>query len=209
MFRRNDPARELLEIIEARDKPRTLLQRLGLKRTTLKIVPRHAKRDHRSDFIIAGLGIALGITCALFPWYIFFNQEKFGIRAMKFGGHGQNEETVRLFMSDAPERIGAPMSAEDIPTMKLDLFATGSLRRDKDDTGGARGISEQPFPGPKINFALVHVANGRAMIEDDAGVWVVQRGSMLPDSSTVASIEQRDGKWVLVTSREEVFSLSR
>ncbi|WP_378949046.1 hypothetical protein [Mesorhizobium sp. ANAO-SY3R2] len=209
MFRRNDPARELLDIIEARDKPRTLLQRLGLKRTTLKIVPRHAKRDHRSDFIIACLGIALGTTCALFPWYIFFNQEKFGIRAMKFGGRGQAEETVPLFMSDAPERIGAPMSVEDIPTMKLDLFATGSLRGDKGEAGGARAISEQPFPGPKVNFALVHVANGRAMIQDDAGVWVVQRGSVLPDSSTVASIEQRNGKWVLVTSREEVLSLSR
>lgn len=209
MFRRNDPARELLDIIEARDKPRTLMQRLGLKRTTLKIVPRQAKRDHRSDFIIAGLGVALGITCALFPWYIFFNQDKFGIRAMKFGGRGQPEETVPLFMSDAPERIGAPMSVEDIPAMKLDLFATGSLRGDKGETGGARAISEQPFPGPKVNFTLLHVANGRAMIQDDAGVWVVQRGSVLPDSSTVASIEQRKGKWVLVTSREEVLSLSR
>lgn len=209
MFRRNDPARELLDIIEARDKPRSFLQRLGLKRTTLKIVPRHAKRDHKTDFIIAGLGVALGLTCALFPWYIFFNQDKFGVRAMKFGGRGQSEETVPLFMNDAPERIGAPMSVDDIPAMKLDLFATGSLRRDKDEAGGARGIGEQPFPGPKINFTLVHVANGRAMIQDDAGVWVVQRGSVLPDSSKVASIEQRNGKWVLVTSREEVLSLSR
>ena len=38
------------------------------------------------------------------------------------------------------------------------------------------------------------------MIEDDAGLWVVQPGSMLPDSSRVAAIEQRDGKWVLVTT---------
>lgn len=209
MFRRNDPASEMLDIIEARDKPRTLLQRLGLKRTTLRILPREPKRDHRSDFIVAALGIALGTTCALFPWYIFFNQDKFGIRAMKFGGGGQSEDSVPLFMSDAPERIGAPMSVDDIPTMKLDLFATGTLRPDIDDAGGARAVSEQPFPGPKINFALVHVANGRAMIQDDAGVWVVQRGSVLPDSSTVAAIEQRKGKWVLVTSREEVLSLSR
>jgi hypothetical protein len=57
-------------------------------------------------------------------------------------------------------------------------------------------------------FRLVHVANGRAMIEDDAGLWVVQAGSMLPDSSRVARIEKRDGKWVLVTSTDRVVALT-
>ena len=33
------------------------------------------------------------------------------------------------------------------------------------------------------------------MIEDDSGLFIVQRGSMLPDSSRVASIEQQDGRW--------------
>ena len=41
-----------------------------------------------SDVVIAALGIALGLTCAFFPWYIFFNQEKFGVRPMKFEGGG-------------------------------------------------------------------------------------------------------------------------
>jgi hypothetical protein len=56
---------------------------------------------------------------------------------------------------------------------------------------------------------MVHVANGRAMIEDDAGLWIVQRGSILPDSSQVSSIEQRNGKWVMVTSTDQVIELSR
>ena len=47
------------------------------------------------------------------------------------------------------------------------------------------------------------------MIEDDAGLWIVQRGSTLPDSSRVSSIEQRDGKWVLVTSTDQVIELSK
>jgi len=208
MFRRNDPAAEFLEMIGSKDEPRTLMQRLGLKRRPLTITPKREKRDHRSDFIIAALGIALGLTCALFPWYIFFNQDKFGIRAMKFSGGGQNDQAVPLVMGQQVERVGAPMTAEDIPPMKLDLFATGSLRPNKDEAGLA-GVAEQPFPGPKIDFKLVHIANGRAMVEDDAGVWVVQLGSVLPDSSRVASIEQRDGKWVLVTSREEVFQVAQ
>ena len=46
------------------------------------------------------------------------------------------------------------------------------------------------------------------MIEDDAGLWVVQAGSMLPDSSRVAGIEKRNGKWVLVTSTDRVVELT-
>ena len=37
------------------------------------------------------------------------------------------------------------------------------------------------------------------MIEDDSGLFIVQRGDILPDSSRVASIEDREGRWVLVT----------
>ncbi|MCX8569847.1 MULTISPECIES: hypothetical protein [Hyphomicrobiales] len=209
MFRRSDPERELLDIIGAQDRPRTLLQRVGLQRPPLTIEPRRKKRDHRSDFIIACLGIALGTTCALFPWYIFFNQDKFGIRAMKFSGKGDSEQSVPLAMGQQVERVGAPITPEEIPPMKLDLFATGSLKPATEDGSSSAQIADQPFPGPKISFKLVHVANGRAMIEDDAGVWVVQRGSVLPDSSKVASIEQRKGKWVLVTSREEVLQVTR
>jgi hypothetical protein len=45
------------------------------------------------------------------------------------------------------------------------------------------------------------------MIEDDGGLFVVQPGSSLPDATTVASIEQRDGNWVLVNSNGSVFTV--
>jgi hypothetical protein len=47
------------------------------------------------------------------------------------------------------------------------------------------------------------------MIQDDTGLWIVQRGSVLPDSSRVSAIEQRGGKWVLVTSTGQVVELSK
>jgi hypothetical protein len=47
------------------------------------------------------------------------------------------------------------------------------------------------------------------MIEDESGLWIVQRGSTLPDLSTVAAIEQRADGWVVVTSDKRVLSLSR
>ena len=102
------------------------------------------------------------------------------------------------------ENAGAPLTAKDVPP-DVDLFATGTLQ---DTTVAPPGVDEQPFPAdPK--FRMVHVANGRAMIEDDAGLWIVQRGSKLPDTSTVSSIEQRAGKWVLVTSTDQVIELSK
>jgi hypothetical protein len=170
-----------------------------------------AAREGRrsSDLTIAALGITLALICALFPWYIFFNQEKFGIRAMKFEGSGAGASGP-VAIGPQPQRVGAPMDIKDIPIDQLDLFATGTLPNKKDDGLGLAppGIDQQPFPAEVPQFHLVHVANGRAMIEDDAGLWIVQAGSVLPDSSVVTGIEQRDGKWVLVTSGDRVYTLA-
>ncbi len=155
----------------------------------------------RSDFVVAALGVTLGLICALFPWYIFFNQEQFGVQAIKFGGTGTN--SGRAGGGVVAER-SAPLTAKDVPAPNLDLLATGTVQDDPDPAP-----AEQPFPADATKFRMVHVANGRAMIEDDAGLWIVQRGSILPDASQVTSIEQRNGKWVMVTSTDQVIELSR
>ena len=102
------------------------------------------------------------------------------------------------------------MTVEDVPIMQLDLFSTGTLPDKTEDGGSGTRARPRPaaFPADDAQFRLVHVANGRAMIEDDTGLWVVQPGSMLPDSSRVAGIEKRDGKWVLVTSTDRVVELT-
>lgn len=166
-----------------------------------------SKEGRRGDITVVALGITLAAICALFPWYIFFNQEKFGVRAMKFEGGGTPVASGAT--GPAPQRVGAPMDVKDVPVMDLDLFATGTVPDKKDDQlGMAPGLDQQPFPTATPEFRLVHVANGRAMIEDDAGLWVVQPGSVLPDSSRVTSIEKRDGNWVIVTSTDQVFALT-
>ncbi len=151
----------------------------------------------------------LGFGCAVFPWYIFFNQDKFGIRALKFEGNGDQTPPIRL--GAGGERIGAPMTAEDIPPMPLDDFATGTigLAGGADDEPAEKNLANQPFPGgPEPEYRMVYAAVGRAMIADETGMWVVQRGSLLPDNSKVTAIEERGGKWVLVTSEDKVVELS-
>ncbi len=164
--------------------------------------------QRRGDLMIAGLGVALGLTCALFPWYIFFNQEQFGIRAMEFGGNGDQQVSGITMLGPQPERVGAPMTLEEMPELELDLFATGTLPKDGDQDANVASLAEQPFPAVIPFFKVVHIANGRAMIEDESGLFVVQRGSTLPDSTRVASIEQRDGGWVLVTSDERTLEVT-
>ena len=163
------------------------------------------KADRRSDVVIAALGITLGLICALFPWYIFFNQEQFGVQTIKFGGSGSNDGRV----AGGTQMVNPGAKPTDKTVPDLDLLATGTLPDEPEDPDKAPGLDQQPFPAAASEFKMVHVANGRAMIEDDTGLWIVQRGSVLPDSSRVASIEQRGGKWVIVTSADKVIQLSK
>ncbi|MHA6641566.1 hypothetical protein [Mesorhizobium sp. A623] len=164
------------------------------------------KSDRRSDLVLAALGVTLGLICALFPWYIFYNDIRFSSHGFKLGGHGNR--SGRMVMSDRPMGI-VPDPSSDMSARNLDLFATGTPAERPEDPDKAPGLDQQPFPAEHTEFQLVHVANGRAMIEDNAGLWIVQPGSTLPDNSKVASIEQRGGKWVLVTSTNRVVALTK
>ncbi|MEQ1944666.1 hypothetical protein ABMA32_19795 [Mesorhizobium sp. VNQ89] len=169
------------------------------------------RRDRRSDLTVAALGVTLGLICALFPWYIFFNPDEFGVRAMRFGGGGNGTQPIVL--GAQTERVGAPAEKQDIPflDLELDLRTTGTAVKDpeSDDGGHAAlpSVEEQPFPPPVIEFKVIQIANGRAMIEDDTGLFVVQTGSVLPDGAHVRSIEDRDGKPVLVTDKDKVLKV--
>ena len=95
--------------------------------------------------------------------------------------------------------------------MSLDFLSTGTLPQRGDPPVEASPLSEQPFPGqdrPTTEYRLVHVANGRAMLEDENGLWVIQPGAHLPDESRVVSIERRGTAWVVVTDRNRSITLA-
>lgn len=166
-------------------------------------------RERSSDTIVAGLGIMLGLVCAFFPWYVFFNQEKFGIRAVQFSG-GNGTRLAPDELTYQPSLVGKGFAIEDVPLLQLDRIATGTVPPDADPASGEMSLANQPFPGelaPEPEYQVVHIANGRAMIEDREGLYVVQTGSILPDKSRVASIEKRNGNWVMVTSSDKVMHL--
>ena len=164
----------------------------------------------RSDMVIIGTGLTLAIGCALFPWYVFFNQDKFGVQAMNFSG-SETGPTMPSDLVDPVEVVRRELNPGEIPQLGLDPASTGTLPGKDDPARRGVPLADQPFPGEKrgYEFSLVHVANGRAMIEDEDGLWVVQKGSALPDGTRVASIEMRDGVWTLVTDAQRVVAMSR
>lgn len=161
----------------------------------------HRRGLTKGDLVITAGGLGLAFACAVFPWYVFLNQDQFGPREMRFSGNmtpgRPDPSTVQ------PPLVMSPMTPDEFPLMELDLFATGTPGAD----APREAVTGQPFPPELPVYRLVHVANGRAMIEDDGGIFVVQPGSTLPDATTVSKIEQREGKWVLVNSNGSIFTV--
>lgn len=159
--------------------------------------------ERRGDITLAALGITLGLIAAIFPWYVFFNQDQFGIRAMRFEGNREGGPAGRM-PADLPfptELVERPVERGLIPLLEIDRFATGNVRTDDNPTGSVP-VTQQPFPGaekPAARFEIVHIENGRVMVADDGGIWLARVGSKLPDTSRIASIERRDGRLVVVT----------
>ena len=152
----------------------------------------------RSDWFFALAGIALATLCAVFPWYIFFNQDEFGIRPLTFSGAADAG-------SEDWSAAGALTPADWAHVNLLDFRATGTISPGPLETDAPL---HQPFPGDLVPFRLIDAVNGRAIIEDKDGFWIVERGSALPDGSRVDDVVLgEDGSWVLVTSDDRKIPL--
>ncbi|SMC85035.1 flagellar protein [Rhizobium sp. RU36D] len=161
-----------------------------------------------TDRLLAGTGVALACAAGLFPWYVFFNEEKFGIRTAGWEntrdlpeGPGRNVFSVSPLALVDDDKESSPEVRETM----VDPVVTATVSQlGEEDKANGQVMPEQPFPG-RSGFKLLHVANGRALIEDESGMYMVRVGSILPDNSRVATLEQRDGKWVIITSAGEIY----
>ncbi|MFS2175036.1 hypothetical protein ACVITL_000651 [Rhizobium pisi] len=155
------------------------------------------------DRFLTFAGLALAGASAFFPWYVFFNEDKFGIHVAASGNSRELPDwPARNVFSVSPLAM-VNKNEGDKKAPPIDPLTTATVSDlGKERDGGA--IEDQPFPG-KSPFRLLHVSNGRALIEDPSGMYVVRIGSILPDESRLAALEQRDGKWVIVTSKGDTY----
>ncbi|WP_245269431.1 flagellar protein [Allorhizobium undicola] len=158
------------------------------------------------DRMLAATGVAMACSAAMFPWYVFFNPEKFGFRAAPMD-HTRDlpETTPRNVFSVSPLALVAREDHEQKPPEGVDPLETATVSDVGRQVPDRKPIenAQQPFPGSA--FRLLHVANGRALIEDTSGMFMVQIGSILPDNSRVATLEKRNGKWVIVTTSGQIY----
>ncbi|PZU18538.1 flagellar protein [Allorhizobium borbori] len=167
---------------------------------------RPKRQARRTDKILALTGIGLAAAAAAFPWYVFFNEEKFGIR---IAGWEQLDNLPADSAARRPFAVSTAMPAPENRSMEpnqVDNMVTATVSNLGKEKEKAPPMQEsQPMPG-RSGFRLLHVANGRALIEDDNGMYMVQVGSILPDETRLATVEKRGGKWVIVTSSGEVYT---
>jgi hypothetical protein len=164
------------------------------------------RRTTFHDRAMTVTGLLLAGASAIFPWYVFLNEGKFGINVAEGDRTRELPDwPARDVFSVSPLALANKTPPEKKPDITVDPLTTATVSSiGKEDDKGVPA-EDQPFPG-KSSFRLLHVANGRALIEDTSGMYVVRVGSILPDESRLATLEQRDGKWVIITSKGEVYA---
>lgn len=161
-----------------------------------------------SDQGVTWAAISLATAAALFPWYVFFNAEKFGV----ITGAGDRTRDLphigpREVFSVSPMAMTNSNKEDNLALeMMPDPLTTATVSNKGKERQSAHGAApqEQPFPG-KANFRLLHVANGRALIEDSTGMYMLKVGSILPDETKLTKIEKRDGAWLIETSSGAIY----
>ncbi|KQV68375.1 hypothetical protein [Rhizobium sp. Root1220] len=173
--------------------------------TIAPLQPQGRRRTVLFDRALTVAGLLLAGASAIFPWYVFFNEDKFGINvAQADRTRDLPDWPARNVFSVSPLAMSNKNPHEKKPELPFDPLTTATISNIGTEDDKGTPAEDQPFPG-KSGFRLLHVANGRALIEDPSGMYVVRVGSILPDESRLATLEQRDGKWVIVTSKGEVF----
>ncbi|WP_425070011.1 flagellar protein [Rhizobium tumorigenes] len=164
------------------------------------------KRVLRGDTALKGAGLALAALSAFFPWYVFLNPDKFGMQVAE----GERTRALpssweqRNVFSVSPMGLANSNETDSKPPLDTDQLTTATTGTAAPADVKGADAENQPFPGVS-DFRLLHVSNGRALIQDAAGMYVVRIGSVLPDNSRLSRLEQRKGKWVMITSTGAVY----
>lgn len=166
-------------------------------------------RDKRFDGYLKGSGFVLATVCAVLPFVMYYDvldartEPQVSGKVVRDPLDRTNQKVVR-------ETHGQASSSSQNPAAELDPMTTATT---SDQTGERLTrideARDQPFPG-KPAFLVREVVGGLVMIEDDSGYWFVEKGSTLPDGSTLVAIERGTdpGSWSIKTSDGDVIGLT-
>ncbi len=150
-------------------------------------------------------GLALAVASGSFAAYMISDKE----RQPQFAG----AEYLTVFAKLTPSGRATPggwtkQTLPDSDSSQPDDLSTGSVAA-KIVPGGSADpqaptrLNPGAFaPGATLpDYVLRSVVKGVALIEGGDGQREVRPGTILPYAGVVVSIEKRDGKWIVITSR--------
>ncbi|QND50636.1 hypothetical protein HB779_01300 (plasmid) [Phyllobacterium sp. 628] len=165
------------------------------------------QRDKRFDGYIKGAGFVLATICAILPFVMYYDILEARPKPETTG------KTVRDPLNRANQKVvrknnGVEVSQSKTRDGELDPMTTATTSAlTGDRLAGIDAASKQPYPAKPV-FLLREVVGGLVMIEDDTGYWFVEKGSPLPDGSTLVAIERgsNSGSWHIKTSDGDVIN---
>ncbi len=161
------------------------------------------KRKDRMPLIdkaLGATGLVLAGLATFFPWYAFMNQDKFSLPTLWQGSPREMPRGGQAGLASSPLAMTDPDTRAAV-----DQLTTATVPAPGDELQPAvpQDGPGQPFPAAS-GFRLMHVADGRALVEDRNGLYIVNVGGVLPDNSRLSTLEQRDGRWVMITSKGDL-----
>lgn len=164
-------------------------------------------RDKRLDGYLKGAGIVLAMICAVLPFVMYYDfldarpQPQASGKAVRDPLNRTNQKVVRETHGNQTSPQARTGEGVDPMTTATTAELTGDrLQRIEE-------ASKQPFPGKPV-FLVREVVGGLVMIEDEGGYWFVEKGSPLPDGSTLVAIERGTdpGSFSIKTSDGDVLT---
>ena len=186
----------------------TKQQARPMPRAETATVPVKRPRDKRFDGYLKGAGFILATICAVLPFVMYYDILDARAKPQASGKevrdplNRSNQKVVREI--HGKQVISKPPKAGE----ELDPMTTATTSEQTGDRlARIDEASKQPFPGKPV-FLVREVIGGLVMIEDDSGYWFVEKGSALPDGSTLVAIEHGGDpdSWSIKTSDGDVIS---
>lgn len=167
------------------------------------VAPR--QRDKRFDGYLKTAGFILATISFVLPFVMYYDildarpkPEPSGKQVLD-PLNRTNQKVVR-------ETRGKLASVAGDLDGELDPMTTATTSEQTSDRlANIADAGNQPFPA-KPRFLVREVVGGLVMIEDETGYWFVEKGSALPDGSTLVAIQRgtTPGSWNIKTSDGDV-----
>ncbi len=156
---------------------------------------REKLRRRVTDSFLLAVGLVLAAGSLYFPWHVYHNEDAVVLPRLQFSGQGD-------LYGEAEDRIvpGQAGFVSPVAGQLIDPVITGSVTSDESTEVDEERLLRVAGDRILTDYIVIHGANGLALVRDADSLFIVRRGSTLPDGSRVDSISRNDGVWEVTTS---------